>query len=792
MGVSWKYLIESLPQEQGIIHILGISASISVVRDVHGVVSISAENDQDVYFAMGFVHAQDRMWQLELQRRIAQGRLSEVLGKESVNTDVWMRTLGLYPSALKAWKVLSPNAKASLTSYTAGINAWLTSDPTLPPEFKILNIDPLPWTEVDSLAWGKVFALNLSSNMWREIEYLAAKEVLSDSQLNTLFNDYPEGAPTTVSNKELLNNTGASALLEIKQRLQHDLKIGGKYVGSNAWVISGSLTDSGNSILANDPHMGLQVPSIWYAVNQKGKNINTSGMSLIGLPLIIYGKNQNIAWGGTSMIADVQDLYFEQQHPLDPKKYKVNNQWHTFDSRIEIIKIRTDEPTSINQAIEPIEIEVRSTVHGPIINDVVGTFEQPISLSWTALQAKDTTYDAFYQLNYAKNWTEFQLSMSKLVAPALNMFYSDIDNNIGFISGGAIPVRSTGEGKYPVPGWDNKYAWQGYIPTIEMPQSFNPEKGYIVSANNKIVGDDYPYFISHDWAPPSRAKRIESLINKYRSGGISLDQMKSMQADTIDISTLEILKIVKKLKGENVFQQQALDYLRDWQGDMAKGSQAATIFHVWMDHLGDQLFLDELKISWNRNKQATILNDLGRTSGNEHILLALTDTSLNWCDNHLSEVVENCEQTMLKSLAKALKEMKKLKGGNIKNWTWGDVHTSIFIHQPFSNVNVLRDIFELQIANGGSVNSVNVANANWVSSKGYQQDFGAGFRQIMQVAGNKTQHLYMNSTGQSGNIMSLHYNDMLRPFNNVQFYSIDIASTSDDTSVLILKPKNEN
>lgn len=794
-AAGWHYLKQSLPQQQGQVFIDGISAPVTLARDTHGVVSITADTDQDVFFAMGYAHAQDRLWQLELQRRTTQGRLSEIFGRSAVDADVWMRTLGLYPSAKQALAGLSAEAKTSLSAYAAGVNAWLASGAALGPEFIALDIIPQPWSEIDSLAWVKFFALNLSNNMWQEVEYLAAKQVLSTAQLATLFSDYPADGPTTASNDELVSPEGLAALLQIKQLLQDQFQIGGKYFGSNAWVVSGKLSDSGHAMLANDPHLGLQIPSPWYVVKQQGKTLRADGMSLVGLPLVLFGKNQHIAWGATAMMADAQDLYIQQLNPQDPNQYRANGQWLNFERRVETFNIKADSPVVLNRAFDPIEIEVRSTIHGPLISDVVSGFEHPVSLKWTALQADDSTYDAFLTLNYASNWTEFQSAMHQVVAPALNMFYSDIDDNIGFVAAGTVPIRTTGVGLFPVPGWDDDYIWQGTIAPDQMPRSFNPEKGYIVSANNKIVGSDYPHFISHDWAPPARAERIEALIKQHASTGkgISMAQMQQMQADTVDLSSLKLLALAKTLKGETQLQRQALHYLADWQGDMSKNSQAATVFYGWTEHLGDQLFGDELKGFWNRGQQASILRNVSKGRSNEQILLALTDSSYDWCDDKATVEVESCEHTMIAALDEAVKKLEKLQGDDIADWHWGEVHRVVLDHQPFSQVGVLKGLFGRTISSGGSPSSINVANAYFEPSKGYQQNSGASFRQIIQLAGDDKAHFYMNSTGQSGHVLSPHYDDMFEPFNAVAFFDLnaDLNASPDQTKVLTLKPQSQ-
>lgn len=769
------YLRSSLPVADGRVIKAGVSQPVELTRDENGVVVVNARTDRDAFFAIGFAHAQDRMWQLELERRMAAGRLSEVFGRSAVAQDAWMRALGLYEAAEQSWSRLSPEAQASLTAYAAGVNAWLAQDHVLPPEFIALGVHPEPWREVDSLAWSKVFALNLSNNMWNETSNMIASQYLSKEQMTDLLG-YSQSDLSAAAHKGVMNEQIAAGLLAFSERLESELKIGGRYVGSNAWVVSGRLMQGGQATLANDPHLGIQMPSPWYVARLKGDRLNVSGMMLVGLPVVIFGQNGDIAWGGTNLMADVQDLYIEQPNPADATQYKRPDGWASFEVRSEAIKIRADFPASFRGPVEPVTVQFRRTLDGPVISDIIGAYDQPVALRWTALDPDDASYESFLRVNYAHDWETFKDSFQTYVAPALNMLYADKSNNIGSLGVGRVPVRSKGEGRLPVPAWTDEYRWTGYIPFKDWPQRFNPEEGYIVSANNRPVGPDYPYFISADWAPPNRTRRIEQLLQEKVSRGepISLEYIGQMQGDTVDLSVRGLLDYLRRVPPNGAEQQQALGYLQNWDGNMSRDSQGAAIFFVWMRHLRESLFWTTLKDSWNKEEQSAEMERMVSETSYDKILHALTEQPSTWCGT----TGASCAPQLNRSLDQAIDELKKLRGSNMDSWRWGDIHHTFYAHMPFSSVKWLASVFERKVPNGGSPDTINVANAVYKRAEGYDQTLSASFRQIIQVGGPSTRHMYMNSTGQSGNVLSAHYDDMVKPFRDLQYRVLDGGATA--------------
>jgi penicillin amidase len=771
----FTHLHSSLPQTKGERLIDGIDAPVKLSRDQHGVVSIEAKTDKDAFFSLGYAHAQDRLWQLEVQKRTINGRLSEIFGRQSVNTDIWFHTLGLYESGVKSWDALSGPAQASLTAYAAGINAWLDSDPVLPVEFSLLGIKPEHWHVNDSLAYIKLFALDLSGNFRMEMARMLASQKLNEVQLGTVFDIYPPDAPTTVADYSPQQRQGMEQLLALQQSIETQLHIGGRFVGSNGWVVAPQHTQGGQAILANDPHLGLKIPSLWYAASLRGDKINVSGMSLVGLPLIVFGRNQKITWGGTSMMNDNQDLYLERVNPDDSSLYLADGQWVPFTVRKKTLKVRADFPAFLRKALKPVTIDIRSTRHGPVISDMYKVFEQPVSLQWTALDDGDTSYESFFRLNYADDWSQFKAALKYNVAPGLNMLYADRKGNIGYVGAGRIPIRNKGRGALPKPGWDEQYRWRGFVPPEQWPQSFNPAQGYIVSANNKVVSDDYPYFISQDWAPPARASRISQLLDeKIAESGSKLtnDDMAQIQGDTLSLQAITLLPLLSTLKTDDQDLQQVLDLLSNWDGDMNRDSQAATVYNVWMRDLRQSIFADELKNQWGSSAKSAIYNNIAAAVSARNVGQILASSS-PWCDDVTTIEIENCQDMLRRSLTSAMAQLSKLQGADPDDWQWGEVHHTSYDHHPFSDIKVLDTIFQRRVANGGSGNTVNVASSSFDKSVGYVQRFGAGFRQIVGLSDDQTSHLMMNSTGQSGNVLSEHYDDMVVPFRDLEFISME-------------------
>ncbi len=777
---------------QGAASVSGLSQSVKITRDRMGVPTITAKSEHDVYFATGYLHAQDRLWQMEVQRRIARGRLSELFGSSMLERDIWMRTLSLETAAQSSWDVLTPEARASLVAYADGVNAWINSHDELPPEFAIVGIRPSRWEPIDSLAWMKVFSLNLSGNMSRELARFLANESLSAAQAATFFSENSIAASNRQAPVSADIVRSVSDLARLQTAVEDTLRIGGRFVGSNAWVVGATLTNGDGAILANDPHLQLQIPSLWYPLSQAGGLLKSAGMSLVGLPLIVFGHNRDIAWGGTSMPADTQDLYFEQTDALHPKQYAIDDAWHEFAVRKEVIDVKADFPAFLRTAVKPIELYVRTTCHGPVVSDALGLGNQAIALRWVALQLGDTTYESILRLNHATDWKSFKLALSLFVTPTLNMLYADRIGNIGYLGIGRIPVRTSGNGTLPQPAGKHCAEWSGFIPWAETPQSYNPPTGYIVSANDNNIGAGYRHFISADWASSGRADRINELISeKLRiSGRLTVDDFKRIQADVVSLPARKMINLLRRIEVGTPTRQEALYFLTNWDGSMSTESAAATIFTVWTKQLTKLLFEDRVSRGWKIGGPQDHLDSIFKNANADELYSALTDPREPWCRSKVDFAHSECAEIMLTALDAAVRNLKKVADSDMSAWHWGHLHYTYYGHIPFSRVNFLKDILGHTESSGGAVDTINVANAVPDADGYYQQTFGASFRQIIQMGDRGSAHWYMNSTGQSGNVFSRHYADMSEPFAHVEYASMEETATSSEMLLLPTEAQN--
>ncbi|MBN2116393.1 MAG: penicillin acylase family protein [Anaerolineales bacterium] len=517
---------KSFPQIDGEIQLEGLNGPVDIYRDPMGIPHIYAATPHDLFFAQGYVHAQERFWQMDTWRHIGSGTLSEMFGKGQVETDAFLRTLGWRLTAEQEYAGLDPESKAILDSYTEGVNAYLADHDTtalsleyavlalLSPDYKIEK-----WTPVNTLTWGKAMAWDLRGNMGEEIERAVLLKTFTPEQLAELYPAYPEDHPVIVN--QIGNGTSAKAQTPIASvdipsetlaALGHNASLldralgpAGSGIGSNSWAVSGARTSTGMPLLANDPHLGIQMPSIWYQAHLECKPLtdecpyNVAGFTFAGTPGVIIGHNDRIAWGFTNVGPDVMDLYIERVNPENPDQYEVNGEWVDFETRTETIQVVGGDP---------VEITVRLTRHGPVISESYGplknenTNDDPefvpfkeragvelpaqyvLALKWTAL-APSTPFQAIWGLDRARNWEDFRSAAQNFHVPAQNLLYADVDGNIGYQMPGDIPIRAKGDGTVPVPGWTDEYEWTGFVPFEELPYTLNPVEGYIVTANNR-------------------------------------------------------------------------------------------------------------------------------------------------------------------------------------------------------------------------------------------------------------------------------------------------------------------
>ena len=775
VGASYLYLHSSLPNTKGITVLPGLDGQVEIVRDADGVPHIFASTDDDAYFALGYVHAQDRLWQLEFNRRVGSGRLSEILGETTLDIDKFLRTLGTYRAAVDTWDFLTDESKAALEAYASGINVWIDEGHTLPPEFLILGIEPEPWTVYDSLVWSKMMMWDLGGNWEDELLRSLLEAAVGKERADELVSGYPSEA-TTIIPIDMVNT-----LLGVDSTMQQMLHMGDKDVGSNSWVVSGDLTESGSPLLANDPHLGAQIPSVWYLVELQGDKLHATGATLLGMPIVVIGHNEHIAWGLTNLGPDVQDLYIERINPSNPNQYEIDGEWEDMIIVSEEIIVKDEEESLLYAA--------RSTRHGPLISDVSDNAGTPLAMRWTALDPGDTTADAFVKIAYATDWKEFTDALRYYVAPSQNMVFADQKGNIGYIGPGRIPVRAKGNGTVPVPGWSSDYEWEGWIPFDQLPQTYNPEEGYIVTANNKVVSDNYPFFISSNWAPRYRAERIEELITQFAEGGskISIEDMIAVQGDQTSRQAIELLPYLQSVEPEEELHATVLDYVVTWDGEMSRDSVAATIYATWFHQLGMVIFEDELR--------GDVYEQFADRKHASFLVTVLEDPDSPWCDNVLTIPHESCIDAATIALDRAIEFLEDhfkgnipliSTGQNVDKWKWGELHATIYSHSPFSEVAALRMLFHREIANGGGSYTVNVGPYKF--SDPYKQIYVPSYRQIVDLS-DWSNSLFMHTTGQSGNVLSKHYDDLIERHQAVEYLPMSFGRANISGDVLVLKPE---
>ncbi|MCX5993762.1 MAG: penicillin acylase family protein, partial [Chloroflexi bacterium] len=516
-AVSAVIIQRSFTPVDGVVKLKGLKAEAKIYRDSWGVPHIYADNEDDLFFAQGYVQAQDRLWQMELHRRMGSGTLSEIFGESTLESDRLYRTIGLRRSAADSYKELDPAMQGVLQSYCKGINEFIrVNGNNLPLEFTILGFKPADWDPTDSLTVSKLVAWGLGKNWEVELTRARIVQKLGEEKAGQLLAPYPEGGPLVVPLELIAYSLGSKVAVGLQPVSD--------CLGSNNWVVDGTKTVSGRPLLANDPHLSVMMPSIWYETGLHGAGFEVAGVSIPGCPLINIGRNRDISWGITNLPADTQDFFIEKLNPADGLQYQYKGEWKPLQVLEESIKVRGRS--------EPEKLQVRSSLHGPLMDKVISGLEQPLALQWYGSRTS-SLIKSVYLLDKAANWEEFHEALRLWDTPSQNIVYADRGGNIGYQSTGLIPVRTKGLGTVPVPGWTGEYDWTGSIPYDQLPSVPNPSNHFIVTANNKVVSDNYSYFMTYDWSPAYRAQRITELLQAKEK--LSVDDFREIQADIYDI-----------------------------------------------------------------------------------------------------------------------------------------------------------------------------------------------------------------------------------------------------------------
>jgi len=693
-----------LPRVDGEMALDGLRRPVEVLRDRWGVPHIYAQTEEDVFFAQGFVHAQDRLFQMDVNRRLGSGRLSEVLGPVGLDTDRFARVFGWHKAAAAQVAGLMGDAetRAIAEAYAAGVNAFIEQG-KLPVEFSLLNYRPEPWRPVDSAAWGSVLAWGLSVN-W-ETELLRARliEALGPEKAADLNPAYRDHYPTIVPGPSVGPRL-AAALIDAYRRAVETLPFGGAPsgpgVGSNNWVLAGRRTASGRPILANDPHLPPIFPTIWYENHLSGGRYHVTGFTSPGVPAVIIGHNEKIAWGVTNAFPDVQDLYVERFHPDDPLLYEVDGAWVRAEVEVETIHVRGRR--------RPLVEEVRHTRHGPIVSGLIPGDHPALALRWTC-HDQNNHLRALTEMCRAADWDAFRRSLQEWAFPSQNLVYADVAGNVGYVMPGRVPVRAHGEGLAPVPGWTMAHDWAGWIPFEALPARFNPAEGYIVTANNRITGDDYPYLLSGEWQPPYRARRIAALIEELTP--LDLAANGRIQNDTVSLPARRFLDLalphVENAPAvDRSLYAHARDRLRQWDGDMRPELVAPSIYFGWLVFFTRSVMAQALGAELAGNLLGTKKLDNFPTNPFHEIANELV---LRWLEEGPPTWVGNVASRLRPALQEALIVLHSEFGPDPAAWQWGKLH-HLEIRSPLARLPGLGRLWRpVSYPIGGDGYSVNQA-----------------------------------------------------------------------------------
>lgn len=760
--IAWR----SVARQQGLVTLAAngqpsLSANVSIRRDSIGVPHIRAKSREDAYFALGFAHAQDRLWQLEMNRRIASGELSEVLGEPALSTDRFIRTLGVRQAAEKQYAKLPEEARAALQAYAAGINAFIDQEMAAPPiEFWLTQTSPGHWRPVDSVAWLIMMALDLGGNFNQELTRLALARTMSVDEFWQVFPPYADDpVPQSADWAQLYRTLGIykkdGKQAQLPGRLSPFLEAGVEGLGSNNWVVSGARTESGKPLLANDPHLGLTVPAIWYFAQLEAPGLDVIGATLPGVPGVVLGRNRRIAWGFTNTGPDVQDLYLEQIDATDAKRYHTPDGFAAFAERQEIIKVRGKADVALT---------VRATRHGPVVTDVlpaaadsIDSSRYQVALRWTALDDDNASFLAIEGLARANSVDEARQALKFNVAPAQNVALADVDGGTGFIAAGRIPVRKPEndlKGLAPAPGWDAKYDWESVIPFDDLPQSFNPSNGMIATANQKITAPEYLPFITFDWTAPDRFNRIMALL-KARDRH-SVESFRAIQADVTSLAAQRLVPYFRK--GEAASTHRLADTARaatkEFDGVMRSDAAAPLIFSAFADQLARVIVLEKLPAAASAN-YGGINRDFRHALDK---ILARNDA--RWCDDPKTPAVESCDDAVRIAYDRALDDLVRLYGDDVSRWRWGVAHAARSEHRPLGRIAALAPFFDIVVPTGGDAYTVNVGRLNLNDRAApFTNRHAASLRAIYDLSDlEKSRFIYQ--AGQSGNVLSRHYRDL--------------------------------
>ena len=795
---AWVYGQRVLPQTEGTLALPGARAELQILRDVHGIPTIRATSVRDAMYGLGVVHAQDRLWQMETHRRIGAGRLAEAFGEGAVDTDRFLRMLGVRRVAAAQWAQVSPASREVLQAYADGVNAVIGSLRARPPEFVILGLQPEPWTPEDSLAWAIMMAWDLGANWSTELIRLRLSLKMPKERIDQLLPPYPgDAVPQSMDYAAFYRGLkldgqqalGEGPLLRLMAAAPES-EIEG--AGSNSWVLAGGRTTTGKPMLASDPHLKLSTPALWYFARIEAPGLNLAGASLPGLPGMVMGQNQHIAWGYTNTGPDVQDTYLERIKPDDATQYQTPDGWARFETRQEVIKVK-GKPD--------VQLTVRATRHGPVLSDAVGSGlgddtqgtlgakDKPayaVALRWTGLDVDTDIMAATLAMNAADSVDAFLRASAAWVAPMQNMAVADTAGHIALTSPGRVPRRKPENdlsGLAPAPGWDARYDWDGFLSAEVLPLVRDPQRGFVANANQRVTPPDYPHFITHQWALPFRHQRIEQMIEAQPTH--SLADLRRMQGDQKSLAVSRLLPRLLQAQPTHPLAAAAKQQLAGFDGTMAADKAAPLIYWAWHRQLAQQVLSDEL----GARLFDRLLDQRGYFDSIEGVL-ARDDAW--WCDDKGSSGVEVCADQVNRAFTAALDELQVLQGTDPAAWQWGKAHVARSEHRPFSRVKALARWFEVRTPVGGDTYTVNVSRvglrADATTGEYYLDEHGPSLRGLYDL-GDRSQSTVIHSTGQSGIVWSPLFRNFAEPWRKVEGVPLFVPAGAAQQTLVIQPAK---
>ena len=745
VGVAWHRLARRpLPKTEGTIELDGPEQPVRVRRDRWGVPHIEAATEADVYFAEGFCHGQDRLFQMDFYRRVVCGRLSEIAGPETLPVDRLMLTLVLRRAAARAAAALDPSVRATLDRFCAGVNASAATARALPFEMRLLRQRRFdPWAPVDILSLGKLLAFGLATNWERELMRSDMVRALGPERAARLDPTYPVGNP--IASQEPWSGDGLS-LVEQIDAMRRTIGFATEATGSNNWAVSGKLSATGSPLIAGDPHLSPSMPGIWYQVDLRVGERFVRGASLPGLPGVYMGQNNDVCWTFTNVMPDVQDLFVE----------RVEGDSYRFEDELLPLEIREEE-IRVKGRKQPEALTVRSTHHGPIVNGVLGADEaEPLALRWLTID-EPTVFAGMVELHDVENGAQLVERLRGHTAPTSNLIWADRDS-IGYKMIGRLPLRKGGCPDLPKPGWTGEFEWEGTIPYDELPEKVDPESGFLVTANNRVVGDDYPHHITSEWYDGFRAKRIEDLL--LAGDEHDLDGFEAMQSDVVSNLGLEAARRLGRLSPTTQRESSAIERLRSWDGDLGPETIAGTIYQAFLLRLAREV----ARAAIGDRDLAERWLDRADNGFTTHVT-----SPWRW-HSHLMKLWEEGDEELigrpwdalvLESLSGALDDLGDRFGPDPEGWRWGHVHEIEFPH-PLGEANpLLRRLLNRRLEVGGAQETV--SQIAYDPNDPYRAIWAPSWRMVADPAAPERSR-WQAFTGQSGHPASPHYDDLQEPW----------------------------